>query len=724
MGALSFLNPAFLLALALAAIPILLHLMRRRRVQVVPWAAWDFLLNSLQRNRKRLRIEQLLLLLVRVAIVVLVVFAFARPLLVGAASRLIGRNSSTYAIVVLDCSLSMAANAANGTALERAKRAAETIVDQVLRPGDSFSLVLATARPEAAIRSPSYDLAALRARIRQARVSDRGTDYGATARMVAALLRESRSASAEVYWITDSQASGFKESDQKPTQQAFAALAERCRVLWIDVGGGAPANAAVEAPSFSRELVTPGHPVRIVARVHHYGREPIPSARVTLEVDGRNAGTAEVRLPAKGTAPVSFVYPFASPGLHAGRVSVDSDDALPRDNDAWFALWVRERLNVLLVNPRPSSDPARDEAFYLALALSPASASEGGQSAVRVTQRSSLADSALDLSAFDVIVCVGASVVDQATVGTLRNYVRAGGGLFLLPGAATDGLAVSSAYDKQGPFLPARFGARRSVELEQAPSLDPASLQGAALAPFKDPAVADVGSGRFTVSFDLAAGEQAAADPDIGAARIIGRFSDGRPALVERTFGRGRILMSAWPAGANGSTLPYKPVYVPLVHQLVAFLGAGASASRILTVDQTYVARFPVRASGQTFRLVRPDGSTQNLPVVMSGDGLSVQAADTALAGIYRIAAGARENADGFAANLDPAEFDLTRLDAAALTAMTGGARVTYVREGADIVSSARRARYGAELWRLAVLLALPLLFLEALMAQRFGRRA
>src|SRR5580658_9210940 len=57
------------------AIPLVIHLINRRRYKIVPWAAMRFLLAAQKQTRKRMRIEQILLLLVRMAILALILFA-------------------------------------------------------------------------------------------------------------------------------------------------------------------------------------------------------------------------------------------------------------------------------------------------------------------------------------------------------------------------------------------------------------------------------------------------------------------------------------------------------------------------------------------------------------------------------------------------------------------------------------------------------------------------
>ena len=60
-----------------ASVPIVIHLLNRRRFRIVPWAAMRFLLAAQKKNTRRMRLEQLLLLAVRTLLVLLLVLAMA-----------------------------------------------------------------------------------------------------------------------------------------------------------------------------------------------------------------------------------------------------------------------------------------------------------------------------------------------------------------------------------------------------------------------------------------------------------------------------------------------------------------------------------------------------------------------------------------------------------------------------------------------------------------------
>src|SRR5690242_799023 len=79
--AIGFVTPAFFAAgILLAAIPIIIHILNRRRYKTVQWAAMEFLLRAMRKNRRRLKFEQWLLLATRCLVLFIVATALARPM--------------------------------------------------------------------------------------------------------------------------------------------------------------------------------------------------------------------------------------------------------------------------------------------------------------------------------------------------------------------------------------------------------------------------------------------------------------------------------------------------------------------------------------------------------------------------------------------------------------------------------------------------------------------
>src|SRR5579871_6135645 len=104
----TFLSPLLIWGTLLGAIPIIIHLLNRRRFRRVEWAPMRYLKLTIRRNRRRVQIEQLLLLLVRMALPALLFFFLARPILnpTGLERWAFGGGRASQ-VVVIDDSLSM-----------------------------------------------------------------------------------------------------------------------------------------------------------------------------------------------------------------------------------------------------------------------------------------------------------------------------------------------------------------------------------------------------------------------------------------------------------------------------------------------------------------------------------------------------------------------------------------------------------------------------------------
>src|SRR5678810_231148 len=104
-----FVTGGFVLAGALAmSIPIIIHILNRRRVKTVTWAAMEFLLRATKKNRRRLRCEQWLLLATRCAVVLLLGMALARPLGCENPTMALMGGRSGVSVFVIDNSYSLA----------------------------------------------------------------------------------------------------------------------------------------------------------------------------------------------------------------------------------------------------------------------------------------------------------------------------------------------------------------------------------------------------------------------------------------------------------------------------------------------------------------------------------------------------------------------------------------------------------------------------------------
>lgn len=109
----SFLAPALLVALPLAALPIIIHLINQRRFQSIDWGAMKFLLEANRMSRGYARIRQWIILLLRASAIAALIFVISRPLATGLVG-LAGGDRADTTLILLDRSASMQQTGAGG----------------------------------------------------------------------------------------------------------------------------------------------------------------------------------------------------------------------------------------------------------------------------------------------------------------------------------------------------------------------------------------------------------------------------------------------------------------------------------------------------------------------------------------------------------------------------------------------------------------------------------
>src|SRR5262249_20039829 len=141
----TFLTPFLTWGMLLGAIPIIIHLLNRRRFRRVEWAPMRYLKLTIQRNRRRIRIEELILLLMRVAALVLLFFFLARPVLNPTGlERWLGSGGRTSQVVVIDDSMSMGYASGDASAFQRARETAAALL-AAARPQDRCTIATTSA---------------------------------------------------------------------------------------------------------------------------------------------------------------------------------------------------------------------------------------------------------------------------------------------------------------------------------------------------------------------------------------------------------------------------------------------------------------------------------------------------------------------------------------------------------------------------------------------------
>ncbi|MFO0928731.1 MAG: BatA domain-containing protein [Gemmataceae bacterium] len=331
------------------SIPVIIHLLNRRRFRIIEWAAIRFLLAAQRKNARRMRLEQLLLLVVRCLVLLLLVLAMASVTPWAEAvwrwanpeggKGVVAASTRTHRIVVVDGSFSMAVKSGESTAFARARQMAEKIVEDGAGV-DGFSLVLMAAPPRRIVPEPSEDARKVTAEVRNLRLTHGNADLAGTLATVAGLLKASpgKYAAKEVYFVTDLQRSSWvpaRPGDLAPSLQVFQET--KAKAIFVDVGRDGVSNLAVTGLELGEPVATTAAKVPILATIHNHGdsrddlavRLFVGKARASGEERPctlREVANTTVRARRGQQTPVAFTYQFPAPSRLRGAGGGGSDD--------------------------------------------------------------------------------------------------------------------------------------------------------------------------------------------------------------------------------------------------------------------------------------------------------------------------------------------------------------------------------------------------------------
>ncbi len=745
MLALAFLHPLLLWGVPLCAVPIVIHLLNRRRFHKVPWAAMEFLLAAMKRNRKRLRMEQWLVLLLRTLAVLLLVFLVSRPQLGGGTFL----GTVTHHVVVLDDSASMTQRSGSARLFERAQDRVKVLVDDLAaqRSGDLFSLVrtshAATPEPWSLRIGPELGNK-IGAMLKEIVVSDSAPDLGAVMQLTGKRAAEVQEAGRTHYYlVSDQRAHDWATEDDKPRPALLAALsalrADKDQVTVLG-SSGPPNNLAVVDVRHVDRLAVAGVPTTLAVDVHNLGLDPSAPTTLALEVDGQSRIVLTVPQLAPGERQALPVgHTFHQAGHHRVDAALEATEFFPLDDRRTLALEVRDKSRVLLVDGQPDED--QGETFFLQAAME---MPETGIEAQVV------ADSALDetdLAPFDVVWLCNVQAPSQAGAKKLEDFVAAGGGLVVTAGALVDAQRWNELLWRDGQgLLPMPFGeiAGDVDKPVKAALVKPDHAICSGVAEIIDLLVGNV----VLVKRWLTLTE----DPANKNAAVVLRVRDneGPPLLVARTFGSGggEVAQFAVTADTFWTNLPSTDLFVVLANQIhrasarrrdLTSANLQTDGSYRLTLDPaTYRADVTVRAANgedeRTFTAVEPPAvpapaAAPDAPPAAAPSHallqLAVPMGELRQLGGFAVELGRHDGTAEtrlFARNAPIAESRLLPFLDSAFTRLYPSelhGRVRFVREG----SSLGDGNGEGEMWHLLAALLLVGLLLETVLAWRFGRR-
>lgn len=661
----SFLAPAALLGLLGALLPLVIHLLYQKRPRRLRFAAMTLLQRSLERIRRRVRLERYLLLLARMLIIAGLSIAAAEPIWGEPPEAESDASIPESIALVIDASLSTRATYRGESSFRRELAAARDRVRK-MRPGDRMTLILAGLETQRLFDKPIADQAQLLARIDELKPSYAYANLSeAITRAAEALSEDAPDEERErrVVLLSDLQQSAFSGPSKLYLPNAKGAV--RLELVESLGVGGQMENLAVTQLIESQQPSRDPQSRQFRARVRSYAPKEGSQAKkraLTLWVEGQAVLETQVDVMPQTLVDKSFSHRFFGSGSQAIFVELE-DDVLAEDNRRHHLLSVARKVQVLIVDGAPSGLPKADEVYYLERALA---VGVSDQPPARVVTVDELGNT--DLSLYQVVILAGVPSLGRAESQALVRFVEAGGGLFI---SASSDVDPANYNERLGALLPLPIQGLRDLEhqTKRRMGFREPQLEHPILRAFRGEGLGGLRSTRTHSYLALRASE-------LPSENVLLRYDNGDPALLLRTHGLGRVALLTTSLDRDLTDLPIRPAFVPLMRRSLLYLGRGLTDTENQASLVGQHRELPWPAGATRMRIHGPRGEPEVFHRPTRSDLLSYGPIEEP--GFYRVeaeldAAWKPVAETSFAANIDTRESDLRPIASPDLYRLLGG---------------------------------------------------
>ena len=672
-------NIAALLGLFAALIPLILHLLNRKRRDVIEFSSLMFLRELEKKEMNRLKMRRLLLLLIRTLAVISIVLAFSRPTLRG---YLPGSSVSTAAVIVIDNSHSMRLKDRDDSLFDRTLTALSEII-LTLNKQDKFAIIPTVidldVRDDRSVWLKKENNAVDRITVTN------GSSYLMNSvEEGLKMLSTVEAANKEMFVLSD-----FQLSSGENGESAYDSMPPDVHYYLVEVKSDEVNYSVRKIDVVTKVLRNGGNAsIDVILRSNSTERQDV---RVDLFLQGKRVGQSTLSPVMGNDEKVSFVVPVSGHGFLEGFAEI-TEDALAADNRRYFYLYVPQQVNVLAIG-------SQTDLLFTLLALKSYSSASWNSNVKEITP---LETDKVVMEDYDVILLTATSPNSEMLGKRLESFVRNGGGLLIFPGKDFD----METYNRLFAVRLGLPGIRGIIETGD--DID-------SYLPFD---FIDWGHPLFAGIF--LTNNDAVSSPKVKKYYALNDFKIGNdlislkgniPFLKEFRLGEGNIIMMLSAPLLDWNDFPLKGLWVPFVSRSVEYSMTGHSAfSDTVQVGNKLSFDLSLNEVEKNLDLVTPGGIKYDLLPAEKGGRLIAEFEETYAPGSYFLRADGEKIAlktvnvseEEIAPEKD-LDFYYRKFDTAKVS------RSSPSEIKSDIIES----RLGVELWRYFAFLALLLLIAE-----------
>lgn len=670
----NFLNPIFLWALPLASAPILIHLLNRRKPKHILFSHLAWIKQSHRVLMPKKKIQDILILVLRTCLILLLIFFFSRPILQTSPLFSSGLEDKTY-VILLDQSASMGALDQGGDVLARAKTQVLKFI-QKLDPNTKVGFIGFSERVEKEM-APTSEKSKVSLVVRDSEVKPRPTDIFPAFQLAFQMLNNQPRGDKNILVITDAAKTGWasllKEGVKIENYDPEVAVTVWEAAPEIQNGGVVDAHI---------HLGEEGTLQGSASFVSSPGFKPAKDWKLSLDERIVGQGSLQANIP---NQKINFEARLPDGGFFAGKITT-TPDSIPFDDNYFVAGRVPRGYHLLIVDGDLGSAPIDAESYYFRSALE--SPRDPRLKSIQVIRPEVLRGEKLD--AYDVIFLANVANIEES-IPSLRTWVEKGGGLLI----------------SAGPSWNSPMQLFRGTISAQSSKVQNPTPQNNLIFSLQD--MMDFQWNQVAVKKYFQIERDSTLIP-------ILNLENGDPLLALKKIGQGQVAFLTTTMDRAWTNLPSKPIFAPLIRELVASLADPFRQQTSLTgfVDEALQMR--AEPGLGAVGIVAPDGSSQGARVDSNG---MIQLPLLSLPGLYRVQTNKKENDFQFALNIKnlSSETKGERISRSEIKSIFPESRIEFIRSGKKGGTDILSVLQGKDLTFTLIVLLFVLLIIETVLA-------
>ena len=675
-----FLNPTVLFGLLASSIPVIIHFLNLRKIKKVEFSTLTFL-KELQKSKiKKIKIKQWLLLLLRVLIILFLVSSFARPTLESVTIAGAGSVAKTTAVLVLDDSYSMSVVDETGSHFNHAKNIISDLFNNFIDGDEVFLIKTSDSQNYKKIGNKTF----ADNEIRNSDISYVSNPLDRAIHVASSIINSSQNFNKEVYVFSDLQTStSFSYSKDTINNILFDDVTkfflfrfETKSIKNLAIGKLKPENQILE---LNKEI-------KLSTTLSNNSQIDISDVLLSIFLNGEINSNKNISVSAKSSKLVTSQTTLKSPGNIEVLAELEEDD-VQYDNQYYGILNIPESIRILLFSE------IQNDTKYLEYALNTSS------NIFDITTLRTSKINSTNLAEFDCVFLVGTNEVSTNT--KFAEYINDGGRVVVMPGSRehsfqdfTNLLGITGYSSLENLSDPEQYNAFNKIDYEHP------LFQNI----FED-ASNEIESPKINSYIKNSPG---------GIGQNIIELLDGSSFLSEFRIKAGTILIFNVAPTLSWSDAPLKSIFAPLINRVVYYLASNNESSTTYHTGEN-IEISVANIKTEQLKVVRPGNEEEYINFDKTIESNLVKYGNTDKIGVYKFFSGNKLiKTEAVNINLIESDFDQHSSEDFQKKLKDLGFIGSFIDMNDKYYKvEINKARFGSELWKLFLVIALLLVICE-----------